>query len=165
MAQSGPTQTFAYLNTQLNTEQVWKGMTYSHYSLHTSTPVRAELGAFPSYIPGIIHPTKYMAYQTTNAHPLLAKAVITQKAITSKPQLVWWSNAWRILDHCKLTESTLPSHTTSNLKDELQGEYRRWWLEFLVVPTNMPKLTTFRLFHPSFHMASYRLPTLSSTNS
>ena len=45
--QVGSTKTFAYLNTQLSTEQVWKGMTYSHYSLYTTTTVlgvRADLG-------------------------------------------------------------------------------------------------------------------------
>ena len=95
VAQTGPTNTFASLNTQLSTKQVWKVMTHSHYSLHTSTPVlgvRAELGAFPTYIPGILRLTKYMAYITDSyAHPLLAKAVITLKAIASK--FAWWSNA------------------------------------------------------------------------
>ena len=82
VAKTGPTNIlFASLNTQLSTEQVWKGMMYSHYSLHASTPVLgvwAELGAFPTYIPGILRLTKYMAYITdSNAHPLLAKVVIT----------------------------------------------------------------------------------------
>ena len=56
VAQSGPTETYASLTTQLTTEQTWKDMVYAHYSLHTSTPTlatRAELGAYPTYIPGI----------------------------------------------------------------------------------------------------------------
>ena len=63
--QVGPTKTYPALNTQLSMEQVWKNIIYSHYSLHSTTPimgVRAELGMYPTYIPAIIRLTKYMAY-------------------------------------------------------------------------------------------------------
>ena len=54
--QAGPAGTFTLNPTQLPTDHIWKDLIYSHYSLHTSTPilgVRAELGAFPNYIQGI----------------------------------------------------------------------------------------------------------------
>ena len=60
VAQVGLTETFAAPNTQLSTEQVWKNMAYSHYSLHTTTPVlgvRTEMGMYPTYIPATIRLT------------------------------------------------------------------------------------------------------------
>ena len=59
--QVGPTETFSNLNTQLPTKSVWKGMIYSHYSLHKTIPilgVQAELGSFPTYIPPNPTPNK-----------------------------------------------------------------------------------------------------------
>ena len=50
----GPTATFGSLSSQLNTEDVWKRMVYSHYQLSAATPilaVRSELGSPPN-----IHP-------------------------------------------------------------------------------------------------------------
>ena len=85
--QVGPTETFANLNTQLPTEMVWKGMIYSHYSLHKTTPtlgVRAELGAFPTYILAIQRLTNYMAYLADpELHPLAAKAKIVQQSLAA----------------------------------------------------------------------------------
>ena len=63
--QHGPKGTFTTPPTQLPTEQVWKDLIYAHYSLHSSTAtlaVRAELGAFPTYIPGICRVSNYLAY-------------------------------------------------------------------------------------------------------
>ena len=63
--QLGPKGTFTTSTTQLPTEQVWKDLIYAHYSLHPSTPllaVRAELGSFPTYIPGICRVSNYMTY-------------------------------------------------------------------------------------------------------
>ena len=157
--QVGLTETYAALNTQLSTEQVWKNMTYSHYSIHSTTlilGVRAELGMFPTYIPATIRLTKYLAYLIESSNPIIQKAVIIQKTMTSKSKFTWWSNAWRLVSDFHITETTVSSHNTKHLKDELQGAYRRWWVEFMAVPTNMPKLRTFRQFHPSpFHTAPY----------
>ena len=64
VAQSGPTETYASLTTQLATEQIWKDMVYAHYSLHTSTPIlatRAKLGAYRTYIPSISRLSTYMS--------------------------------------------------------------------------------------------------------
>ena len=41
------------------------------------------------------------------------------------------------------------------LKTDLQSEYCRWWIEYLLPPSHSPKLDTFCLFHPSFHTAPY----------
>ena len=62
--------------------EVWKNMTYSHYSIHTTTPIleiRVELGMYPTYIPATIRLTKYLAYLMDSSNPIIQKAVITQK--------------------------------------------------------------------------------------
>ena len=155
----GLTKTYTCLSTQLSTEKVWKNMTYSHYSIHSTTPilgVRAEMEMYPTYIPAVIQLTKYMANLVEdNSNPIIQKAVITHKTMGSKSKYSWWSNAWRLLSEFHITEATISSNNTKHLKDELQGAYRRWWIEFMAVPTNMPKLSTFRQFHPSFHVAPY----------
>ena len=61
----GPTTTFASTTSQLNTEDVWKRMVYSHYQLSITTlaiAVRSELGSTPTYIPGIACLAKYLSY-------------------------------------------------------------------------------------------------------
>ena len=77
--------TFTTSPTQLPTEQVWKDLIYAHYSLYSSTPilaVRAELGAFPTYIPGICRVSNYLAYLCDpTCPPLVAKEVIVQKTL------------------------------------------------------------------------------------
>ena len=156
--QVGLTETYAALNTQLSTEQVWKNMTYSHYSIHSTTTilgVGAELGMSPTYIPASIRLTKYLAYLTESSNPIIQKAIITQKAMASKSKFTWWSNVWRLISDFHISETTISSHNTKHLKDKLQGVYRMWWAEFMAVPTNMPKLRTFHQFHPSFHTAPY----------
>ena len=133
-------------------------MTYSHYSIHSTTPIlvfRAELGMYPIYIPATIRLTKYLAYLIESSNPIIQKAVIIQKTMASKSKFTWWSNAWRLVSDFHISETTISSHNTKHLKDELQGAYRRWWAEFMAIPTNMPKLRTFRQFHPSFHTAPY----------
>ena len=83
----GPTVTFGSLSSQLNTEDVWKRMVYSHYQLSATTPtiaVRSELGSPPTFIPGIARLAKYLAYISgPEAPPLVARAVMVQKAISS----------------------------------------------------------------------------------
>ena len=69
----GPTATFGSLSSQLNTEDVWKRMVYSHYQLSTTTPtiaVRSELGSPPTFIPGIARLAKYLAYINGPEAPL-----------------------------------------------------------------------------------------------
>ena len=81
VAQVGLTETFAAPNTQLSTEQVWKNMAYSHYSLHTTTPVlgvRTEMRMYPTYIPATIRLTKYLAYLLDSPNPIIQKAVLTK---------------------------------------------------------------------------------------
>ena len=91
-----------------------------------------------------------MAYLVEdNSNPIVQKAVITHKAMASRSKYSWWSNGWRLLSEFHITEATILSNNTKHLKDELQGEYRRWWVKFMAVPTNMTKLHTFRQFHPS----------------
>ena len=158
VAQVGLTETFAAPNTQLSTEQAWKNMTYSHYSLHTTTPVlgvRTEMGKYPTYIPATIRLTRYLAYLLDCPNPLIQKAVLTQRAMASRAKFTWWSNAWRIVEELHITEDNILATNMTSLKDDLQGTYRQWWIKFMVVPTNMPKLRTFRKFHPSFYTAPY----------
>ena len=158
VAQVGLTETFAAPNTQLSTEQTWKNMTYSHYSFHTTTPVlgvRTEMGKYPTYIPATIRLTKYLAYLLDCPNPLIQKAVLTQRAMASRAKFTWWANAWRIVEELHITEDTILTTNMTSLKDDLQGAYRRWWIKFMAVPTNMPKLRTFRKFHPSFYTAPY----------
>ena len=65
MDKIGITPTYASPTSQLNTEDIWKRMVYSHYHLNATTPtlaVRSELGYFPAYIPGISRLANYMAY-------------------------------------------------------------------------------------------------------
>ena len=94
MAQAGPTATYASLTTQLPTEQVYKDMVYAHYSLHISTPtlaVRAELGAYPTNIPGIVCLSNYMSYLCSpEVPPLVSKALLVLKAIALTSKFSWW---------------------------------------------------------------------------
>ena len=46
-------------------------------------------------------------------------------------------------------------YNSKPLREDLQSEYHRWWIEHLTPPSNSPKLDSFRLFHPSFHTANY----------
>ena len=125
--QEGPIKTFSSLNTQFPTEQAWKDMVYSHYSLHTSTPtlgVRAELGSFPTFIPGICQLTNYISYICSpTAPPLIHKDISAHRTIASNKQFTWWNNVWRLLQHFHITEDTLPA-STHHLKDDICGEYR-----------------------------------------
>ena len=47
----------------------------------------------------------------------------------------------------------LPQRTfypqTCSVKDDLKGQYRRWWIQQFSDPTNLPKLRPFRLFKTS----------------
>ena len=78
VAKEGPTATYASSTTQLPTDQIYKDMAYAHYFLHTSTPtlaVRAELGAYPMYIPGIARLANYMSYLCSpDVPPLVSKS-------------------------------------------------------------------------------------------
>ena len=133
-------------------------MAYSHYSLHTTTPVlgvRTEMGMYPTYIPATIRLTKYLAYLLESPNPIIQKAVLLQRAMASRSKFSWWSNAWRLVADFDITEATISANNTRSLKDDLQGAYCRWWLKFMAFPTNMPKLRTFWKFHPSFYTAPY----------
>ena len=128
VAQVGLTETFAASNTQLSTEQVWKNMAYSHYSLHTTTQVlgvRTEMGMYPTYIPATIRLTKYLAYLLESPNPIIQKAVLLQKAMASRSKFSWWSNAWRLVADFDITEATISTNNTKSLEDDLQGAFHR----------------------------------------
>ena len=124
----GPTFTFGSLSSQLNTEDVWKRMVYSHYQLSATTPtiaVRSELGSPPTFIPGIARLAKYLAYISgPEAPPLVARAVMVQKAISSSSKFGWWNNSWHLLKDLHITLDNIGSVTLADLKDDLQGHYR-----------------------------------------
>ena len=151
-------QTFSSLNTQLPTEQTWKDIVYSQYSLHTTTPtlgVHAELGSFQTFVPCICQLTNYASYICSpTAPPLIHKAVSAHKAMASNTKSTWWNNTWHLLQHFHITEDVIPD-STHHLQDDICGEYRRWWVTHLSNQTNAPKLDTFRKFHQSFHTAPY----------
>ena len=157
VAKEGPTATYASSTTQLPTDQTYKDMAYAHYFLHTSTPtlaVRAELGAYPTYIPGIARLANYMSYLCSqDIPPLVSKAILVHKAMALTSKFAWWNNAWRILNHVSITPDTI-HHSPLDITEELRGKYRIWWLT-QTNPTHSPKLSTFRQFHPSFHQAPY----------
>ena len=142
--QAGPAGTFTLNPTQLPTDHIWKDLIYSHYSLHTSTPilgVRAELGAFPTYIQGICRVSNYMAYLChPECPPLVARAVKAQKAIAAQSKYSLWNNAWRLLNLYQITEENI-SPSASALKEDLQGKYRRWWMDHLHSSTTVPNWT------------------------
>ena len=54
----------------------------------------------------------------------------------------------------QITEENI-SPSASSLKEDLQSEYRRWWMDHLHSSTNCPKLDSYRCFHPSFQTAQY----------
>ena len=111
VAKEGPTTTYASPTTQLPTDQTYKDMAYAHYFLHTSTPtlaVRAELGAYPTYIPGIARLANYMSYLCSqDVPPLVSKAILVHKAMALTSKFAWWNNAWRILNHVSVTQDTI----------------------------------------------------------
>ena len=77
----GPTATFGSLSSQLNTEDIWKRMVYSHYQLSATTPIIA-VGLPPNLIPGIARLAKYLAYiNGPEAPPLVAKAVMVHRSL------------------------------------------------------------------------------------
>ena len=92
---SGLTPTFASPTSQLNTEDIWRRMVYSHYQLSATTPslaVHSELGSFPMYISGVSWLANYMSYICSPwAPPLVHKAVLVQKAIASRAKFCWWN--------------------------------------------------------------------------
>ena len=112
-------------------------------------------GCTPTYIPATIQLTKYLAYLLESPNPIIQKAILLRKAMASRSKFTWWSNAWRLVADFDITEATIYAKNTKSLKDNLQGTYRRWWIKFMLVPTNMPKLRTFWKFHSSFYMAPY----------
>ena len=133
VAQSGPTETYASLTTQLDTEQIWKDMVYAHYSLHTSTPIlatSAELGAYMSYLCG---PT---------APPLISKALLVQRAIARSSKFSWWNNTWRILASVNITPDNI-----SNPPTDIKGPVTQAQMHGLrTVREQIPTLTCFTYF-------------------
>ena len=119
---------------------------------------------YPRYLPSIQLPC--IPICDTTCPPLVAKAVIVQKTLAQANKFSWWNNAWHLLQPYNITEATISPNSTP-LKIDLQSEYRRWWIEYLIPPSHSPKLDTFRLFHPSFHSAPYldHGPPLSPTPS
>ena len=119
VAQVGLTETFAASNTQLSTEQIWKNMAYSHYSLHSTTPVlgvRSEMGQYPTNIPATIRLTKYLAYLLDSPNPIIQKAVLLQRTIAARSKFSWWSNAWRLVADFDVTEATISPLTPRALR-------------------------------------------------
>ena len=114
VAKEGPTATYASSTTQLPTDQTYKDMAYAHYFHHTSTPtlaVRAELGAYPTYIPGIARLANYMSYLCSpDVPPLVSKAILVHKAMALTSKFAWWNNAWCILNHVSVTPDTIHHH-------------------------------------------------------
>ena len=149
----GPTATFGSLSSQLNTEDVWKRMVYSHYQLGATTPilaVRSELGSPPTFIPGIARLAKYLGYLTSpDAPPLVARAVLVHRAIGASSKYGWWNNSWRLLQDLHVTPENVGSVKLADLRDDLLGGYRRWWLQQFMDLNAHPKLCTFRLFKKS----------------
>ena len=137
----GPTITFGSITAQLNTEDVWKRMVYSHYQLSTTTPhhcsqIRVGVPPPPTYIPGIAR----LAYINGPEAPPVARAVMVQKAMSSSSKFGWWNNSWRLLKDLHITPDNIGSVTLTDLKDDLQGQYRRWWLQQFLEPNALPKL-------------------------
>ena len=155
---SGLTPTLASPTSELNTEDIWKRMIYSHYQLGITTPllaVRSELGSFPTYIPGVSHLANYMSYISSPWAPTLVhKAVLAQQAIASQAKFCWWNNCWHMLSTLNLSPSNILSTNSHNVQEDLQGQFRRWWLHFSN-PSNMPKLRTFPFFKTSFAPSAY----------
>ena len=137
-----PTKNYASLNTQLSMEQVWKGMIYTHYSLHSTTPilgVRADLGMFPTYIPAIMRLAKYMAYLVEdNSNTLVQKAVITHKAMASKSKYSWWSNTWRLLSGFHIILQQYPPTIQNTSKENSRGSTAGGGLCFWPFPPTCP---------------------------
>ena len=119
--------------------------------LHTNTSCPSQTGRLPHIYPSICR-VSYLCDPT--CPPLVAKAVIVQKTLAQANKFLWWNNAGRLLQPYNITEATISPNSTP-LKTDLQSEYRRWWIEYLIPPSHSPKLDTFRLFHPSFHSAPY----------
>ena len=134
------------LNSQLNKSIRTYMYAYAHYFRHTSTPtlvVRAELGAYPTYIPGIARLANYMSYLCSpDVPPLVSKAILVHKAIALTSKFAWWNNVWRILNHVTVTPDTIHHPPRQNSVA-------------LIVSGGSPKLSTFRQFHPSFHQAPF----------
>ena len=111
-------------------------MAYAHYFLHTSTPtlaVRAELGAYPTYIPGIARLANYMSYLCSqDAPPLVSKAILVHKAMALKSKFAWWNNAWRILNHVSVTSRQHPAPPPRHHGGT------SWQIPYLVAHPNKP---------------------------
>ena len=133
----------------------WCAHTTSSVSPPPDIAVRSELGSTPTYIPGIARLAKYLSYiNGPGAPPLVARAVMVQKAISSS-KFGWWNNSWRLLEDLHITPDNIGSVNPKELKDDLRGQYRRWWLQQFLDPNALPKLRTFRLFKKSFAPSDY----------
>ena len=112
---------------------------------HHRCPIRVGLPP-PTFIPEIARLAKYLAYISgPEAPPLVARAVMVQKANSSSSKFGWWNNSWRLFKDLHITPDNIGSVTLADLKDDLQGHYRRWWLQQFSDPNAHPKLCTFRL--------------------
>ena len=134
-------------------------MVYSHYQLSATNPiiaVRSELGSPPTFIPGIARLAKYLAYiNGPEAPPLVTRAIMVHQAISSSSKFGWWNNSWGLLEDLHVTPDNIGTANLADLKDDLLGHYRRWWLQQFTDPTAHPKLCTFRLFKQSFAPSAY----------
>ena len=80
---------------------------------------------------------------------------MVHKAIGASSKYGWWNNSWRLLKDLHITPENVGNANLADLKDDLLGSYRRWWLQQFTDPNAHPKLCTFRLFKESFAPSTY----------
>ena len=75
--------------------------------------------------------------------------------MASKNKFTWWNNSWCILNKFQIQAQDPFDFSPKGLKEDVQTQYRCWWLKELSIPTNVPKLRTYRLFKTSFATSPY----------
>ena len=136
-------------------------MSGNGWCIHTtsSVPPPPSLLSDQSWAPPPPPPNIYRQisglHQWPRCPPLVARAVMVQKAISSSSKFGWWNSSWRLLKDLHITPDNIGSVTLTDLKDDLQGHYLQWWLQQFSDPNAHPKLCTFRLFKKSIAPSAY----------
>ena len=106
------------------------------------------------FIAGISRLANYMSYITDDgAPPSSKKQSLPKNVMASKNKFTWWNNSWHVLNQFQAQDPS--DFSLKGLKEDEQTEHRCWRLKKLSIPTNVPKLRTYRLFKTSFATSPY----------
>ena len=113
---------------------IWR-ISGNHLKATTPTlAVRSELGSFSTYISGISRLTNYMAYICSPwAPPLVTKAIMVIKPYPPNQSSHGGTTRGECWNHSMKHQTTFyPPIPLENTKEDLKGQYHRWWIQQLI---------------------------------